>query len=348
MEPPLLFRFGPKARSTSLGIALCTMFIVASFAVADGLDTSTDNLASNFSSELSLVTKKGDSGPAAFAVSELPSGESYAFGIFTEALVSETFARVIVFAVDDSGLVLKETYTVPEGVVLAGEGSSYPETVTLSSQSVATVSVPGRYSSTVFPSSWLLGGMPLLRQISGLSEGFNFAIASSLSSVTESSLIEEGFVVQPLIGIVEFLESGIDEIRSDAMWVLLPSGFVIAVLAYSFMGSETADRRHDIGIVKTVGAGRWRILRLLIANALVTGAWGGLLGLALGVVLSYGVSTLASSMFTSVFIVKASAELLAYAYIVTVSAAVAGALLPAIRMTVSKPVDDLKEAMSSD
>lgn len=347
MESLLLFRFGPKARSTSLGIALCTMFIVASFAVADGLRTSTEGLASSFSSEYSLVTMNGASCPLEFAPAELPSSGLYAFGILTEATVSETETGVLVFAVTDPASVLKETLAAPEGAVLAGQDHSYPSIITLSSKSTVTANVSGRYSSTMFPSGWLLGDEALLRQLSGLSEGFNFAVAKDLSEAAVSALTADGFAVQQLVGIIEFLESGIDEIRSDAMWVLLPSGFVIAVLAYSFMGSEISDRRHDIGILKTVGAGRRRVLWILTANAIVISAWGGLLGLALGVVLSYGTSTAASSLFTSVFVIRASAELLAYSYVVTVCAAVAGALLPALRMTISKPVDDLKEAIPS-
>lgn len=347
MHPPLLFRFGPRARSTSLGIALCTMFIVASFAVADGLRTSTENLSGNFSSEYWLVTRQGAFGPATFTADELPSGEELALGLFVEVIVSETETRTMAFSVRDPGSVLKETLVAPEGAVLSGPGHSYPTQVTLVAASSVVAQVPGKYSSTMFPSSWLLGNETLLRALSGTAQGFNFAIARDISAGASAALTSDGFAVQPLIGIIEFLHSGMEEIRSDAMWVLLPSAFVIAVLAYSFIGAETSDRRHDIGIIKTIGAGRRRILWLLVTNALVISAWGGLLGLALGIVLSYGTSTLASSLFTSVFVVKASERLLLYAFVVTVGAAVVGALLPALRMTLSRPVEDLKEGLSS-
>ncbi len=347
MRAPLLFRFGPKARSTSVGIALCTMFIVASFAVADGLRASTENLAGTFSSEHYLVIRKGDSGPSAFSLAELPSDASYASGVFVEAHVSETRERVTVFSVRDPDGVLKETLAAPEGSVLKGQDRSYPGTIELAAVATVTVSVAGSYSSTMFPSGWLLGSETTTRLLSGIAEGFNFAIAKNMSAEVASALRSDGFVTQPLVGIIEFLDSGMEEIRSDAMWVLLPSAFVIAVLAYSFVGSETSDRRHDIGIIKTIGAGRWKILGLLTFNALIMSAWGALLGLALGIVLSYATSTAASSMFMSVFIVKAGEELLLYSYLVTVAAAVAGGIIPALRMTLSTPVDDLKEAISS-
>jgi putative ABC transport system permease protein len=158
-----------------------------------------------------------------------------------------------------------------------------------------------------------------------------------------AALEEQGFVVQPLIGIIDFLNSGVHEIKNDAVWVLIPSAFVIAVLAYSFIGSETADRRHDIGIVKTLGAGRKRVLGYLLLNALVISAWGGLLGVALGVVLSYALSTAASAMFTSVFMIETSEMLLVVSFFATVGAGVLGALIPAVKMTLTSPVQDLKE-----
>jgi hypothetical protein len=48
-------------------------------------------------------------------------------------------------------------------------------------------------------------------------------------------------------------------------------------------------------------------------------------------------------MFTSVFVIKASESLLILSFIVTVGAGVAGALVPSLRMTLSSPVEDLKE-----
>ena len=53
------FKFGSRARSTSLGIAICTMFIVASFSVAGGLRTSMDKLKDSFSEDTYLVTMPG-------------------------------------------------------------------------------------------------------------------------------------------------------------------------------------------------------------------------------------------------------------------------------------------------
>lgn len=85
------------------------------------------------------------------------------------------------------------------------------------------------------------------------------------------------------------------------------------------------------------------MLGYLLFNALAISAYGGLIGVALGVVVSYALSTAASAMFTSVFIIESSEVLLVLSFLATLGAGVLGALIPALRMTYTSPVQDLKE-----
>jgi len=321
------------------------MFIVASFSVAGGLRTSMDKLADNFSAESYLITKPGDMGPEFFDVHSLvPIYGRYAVGMFTEASALPANISVTVFSLENEWNVVGEFLYATGDNLYVGSGVSLSGDVVLEGLQQVNASVIGRYSTTVFPNDWVLGSTDLLAQLTGQApEVYNFAISENLNASTIETLQNAGFDVQPLVGIIEFLEAGVSEIESDANWVLIPSAFVIAVLAYSFLGSETVDRRHDIGIVKTLGAGRRRVLGYLLLNALLISAYGGLLGVALGVVVSYALSTAASAIFTSVFIIESSETLLFLSFLVTMVAGVLGALMPAIRMTFTSPVQDLKE-----
>ncbi len=340
-----LFKFGSRARSTSWGIALCTMFIVASFSVAGGLKTSMDKLSGNFEADKLLVTKPGPSGPGQFLSSDLSSIDGkYAIGTFADAFAMPFNGSVTVFSIQDPYRVIGEVYSVTGSNLLAGSDIGISGPVTFLGPQNVSGSVVGKYISSVFPNDWIMGSEKLVQSLVGENATmYNFAIAKGLNATSIAGLEELGFQVQPLMGIVDFLKTGVNEIEADATWVLIPSAFVIAVLAYSFLGSETADRRHDIGIIKTLGAGRARVLSYLLLNALVLSAYGGLLGVALGIVLSYALSTAASVMFTSVFVIKSSEILLVSAYVVTLASGVLGALIPAIRMTFTSPVQDLKE-----
>ncbi len=340
-----LFKFDKRARSTSWGIALCTMFIVASFSIASGLRTSMDALADNFVSEYSIVSSPGDSGMDFFDTSSLgAAGQRSAFCIVST--VSAGSNEVIVFSVNDTNSVLVETFEASGSEVRAGTSVYLSGNLTLVGETTQEVTVVSAFSSSMFSSAWILGSEELLLSLAGQEPGScNLAVSKDLSPTERAALESDGFSVQPMVSIVEFLDSGVDELESDAYWVLVPSSFVIAVLAYGFIGTEVVDKRHDIGIIKTLGAGRKRVLSYLLGEALLISAYGAALGLALGIVLSYAVSTAASHIFTSVFVVEIEEMLLVVSFAVTVSAAVLGSVLPAVRMSLSTPVSDLREGI---
>ena len=339
-----IFKFNSRAKSTCWGMALCTMFIVASFSVAGGLRTSMDTLTDNFSVEYYVVTASGGHELLYFDAADLGAASSKAaMGVVVDATVEPGGSVVTAFHVSDGNGVLPETLSVDDGEALAGSRLPLSGVVTLTASGSVEVLVSGGFSSSLFSPAWLLCGGDTMSSLTSQEDTANFAILRGPTEADIAALESRGFVVQPLIAIVEFLSSGMAEIESDALWILVPSAFVISVLAYSFLGSEIADRRREIGILKTIGAGRRRVLSYLLAESTLISSYGAALGLALGIVLSYGISTAASHMFTSVFVVEIEEVVLLLSFCVTVAAGIAGTLLPALRMTVSSPVSDLKE-----
>lgn len=349
MTSPPLFRFNERARATSLGIALCTMFIVASFSVVGGLRTSMEKLSGNYSTELYLLTMPGDDGLRFFSVASLTEiYPNYAMGTFTTVRVLPQDIDVTLFSITNEFKVIPENFVVSGSDCLAGSALDLMGDVTLVGRSTVQATVEGRYSSTLFPDNWLLCSREVMARFAGeVTAQYNFAFAKRLNDTQIERLSSLGFVVQPTVGIMDFLETGVDEIENDATWVLVPSSFVIAVLAYSFTGSETADRRHEIGIIKTLGAGRKRVLGYLLLNALVISVSGGVFGVALGIVLSYAMSTAVSSIVSSVFVIETSELLLVSTFLVTLAAGVVGAIIPSVRMVLTSPVQDLREVSRS-
>jgi ABC-type antimicrobial peptide transport system permease subunit len=339
-----LFKFTSRARSTSWMIALCTMFIVASFSVASGLQTSMDSLIGNFEEEYYFVTCQDGGAPSLFdrATVDVIDDEA-AYGIFAIASAEPSGITVTAFSLANE-TIIGEPLVVEGNETLAGTALDLSGYVTLKTEMERSVVVVGRFSSSMFPSNWLRCSHDVMESLICAEESeYNFAIVKDPTSEQMTALKAGGFVVQPMAAILGFLESGVEEIQSAAMWVLVPSSFVVAVLVYSFLGSEVADKRREIGILKAIGAGRRRLVTYLMADAFLITAWGAALGLALGVILSYGIATLASHMFTSVFLIEIDEMLLLLAYGITLLAGVAGTIIPAVRSTYSSPVADLKE-----
>ena len=340
-----LFRFTTRARTTSWMIALCTMFVVASFSVVAGLQNSMDVLMANFDEEYFILTKPGSSAPVIFDDSEVTSvAADAAFGLFAFATLEPGDIEVTAFSVSDDASILGEVHEVIGNETFAGTSLDLDGYYTINAVDSRQVNVVGEFSSSMFSSSWLMCSRELMTSVTDASEAeSNFAVIRMPDAEQVESLERLGFVVQPMASVLEFLEAGVDEIQTDAMWVLAPSSFVIAVLAYSFLGSEVVDKRREIGILKMLGAGRRRILGYAMGSALLITAYGAVLGLALGIVLSYAVATTASHLFTSVFVIEIRESVLAVAFLVTIVAGLAGTIIPAVRSTTSSPVDDLGE-----
>jgi putative ABC transport system permease protein len=58
-------------------------------------------------------------------------------------------------------------------------------------------------------------------------------------------------------------------------------------LVYNALSVSVAERRHDIGILRAVGATRWQIARLFLGESLIMGLVGSCIGLPLGIFLSW-------------------------------------------------------------
>lgn len=340
-----LFKFTSRARTTSWMIALCTMFVVASFSVVAGLQNSMDVLMDNFEEEYFIVTKPGDYAPALFDDTDVLSVTPDAtLGLFVFASVEPHGIETTAFSVSGDSSALDESYDVIGNETLAGQSLGLSGYFTIAAIDSRPAVVVGEFSSSVFPSNWLLCSHELMTSIVAASGAeSNFAIIRTPTPAQVESLERLEFVVQPMASVLDFLEAGVDEIRTDAMWVLAPSSFVIAVLAYSFLGSEMIDKRREIGVLKMLGASKRRILGYSLGSAMLITAYGAALGLALGIVLSYAVATMASHVFTSVFVIEIRESVLVVAYLVTIAAGFAGTIIPALRSTSSSPVDDLGE-----
>lgn len=346
MARPRLFKLNARAMSTCWSIALCTMFIVASFTLAAGLRNSATLLKGAFTEEYSLITQPAGGGLGAFEEAGLQAvAAKTAFGLFSEAHLEPGHATVGVFAVQDPNHQLPNAIPAMSGFsVLVGPDVPITDgQYNLNVSGIAVVDIGG-FWSPMFSPDWILGSQELLRQLTGIqAQGFNFAIAQGLTPSEEAALLQQGYQVHSMVGIIEFLDFSVSEVGSDSFWIIIPSSFAIVVLAYGFVGSETADRRHDIGITKTVGAGRRSVFGSIMGNALLISVIGGLLGLALGIVVSYGVATIASNLFSAVLVIRVSEWLLVGAFVATVASGAIGAVFPAVRMTMTRPEADLRE-----
>ncbi len=116
-------------------------------------------------------------------------------------------------------------------------------------------------------------------------------------------------------------------------------------LVYSAMSVSVNERRHDVGILRSVGATRGQVRGLFLAEALVQGLAGAAVGLPLGVGVAYLCLGPTQRLLSGIFLQVEGAALdvptasLIGAALSGLGAAVAAALLASTRLAAEEPAD---------
>jgi putative ABC transport system permease protein len=122
------------------------------------------------------------------------------------------------------------------------------------------------------------------------------------------------------IGLISLIVGGLSVVNTTAMSV--------------------AERTREIGIKRAVGASRWRIRREIVTESAVIGLIGGLLGLAVGTLITYGANEAGRASGTILFELTASTAISAVLF-ATVLGAIAG-FVPAWNASRMDPVAALR------
>jgi putative ABC transport system permease protein len=118
-------------------------------------------------------------------------------------------------------------------------------------------------------------------------------------------------------------------------------------LIYNTVAASVVRRRHEIGVLRALGLSRWQVQGLFLAEALLLGLAGGILGLFLGVVLAGQLVGVVSKTITSLYILTSIQQLfvtplaVAMALALCLGAVLLAAWFPAREAASVSPVEAL-------
>lgn len=119
-------------------------------------------------------------------------------------------------------------------------------------------------------------------------------------------------------------------------------------LVYNALSVTVAERRHDIGILRSIGATRWQIVLVFAASALILGVFGAIIGLPLGVGMARVIIGQFRMELGGMFINPEvdpgwpTPMTLALAAFAGVATAIVAALIPAIQAATQDPADAVR------
>lgn len=331
-----LFRYNARLKALTFAIGVCVAFIVGSFAFANGLSSTVENITTKFESEGALAFEGDDLSSSLIDLSQLNAIRSYAAVGLCVATVNTSGDSKIFIAVNDPGSTLQQNFIPPEGEILVGSLESLDGLLLLSSsEGDVELWANQTYSSALFPAYWnLIRWEDLLNLRTELEGKASFLIFNTVDSGLVSSLQSQGLSVQEMTGILSYFSAGSEEVETDLWLIIIPSSFVVAMLVYSAVAMEAKDRTREIAILKTMGASNRKIGGIFLFQATILSILGGLTGIMIGIIVAYLISTSSSIVIeSSLFYLRVTEYSMLVAFLSSVIAGLAGSLVPIYRAT---------------
>src|SRR5512136_1459398 len=127
---------------------------------------------------------------------------------------------------------------------------------------------------------------------------------------------------------------------------LAMGGFII----FNTFRTIVAERRHDIGMLRAIGANRTTIIGLVLTEGLVQGVVGTAIGIGLGYLLGVGITAVTSSLIKQVMNIEMTIvvepSLVVVSIVLGVGVTLLAGLLPALSASRVTPMEALRPSLS--
>jgi putative ABC transport system permease protein len=334
----MVIKINKRIFATTIGIALCVMYLVGTMSMVAGLHEGTKNAADLFEKGF-LVVYDGYTLTASEIesdiIDDLPG--RFAKCIITVANVSGVETRVL--ALEDPNNILGGENITLIDEVLPGAGFEIGNATTLTittdyaSLSINITSKYKPYTSAIFPDNWVLVSETTIRSLNpALEDSYSFVVVPRDNEQAISYLEKNGFNIMQSVSIVEFFELGFYQVEGNLWGVVISSSVIIVILVYNVMRIETQYRVPDIKIIKYLGASPKIVMYVFLSQALFICGVGAVLGLALGIMAANAIVSLSQLLgFTSVLVPQVTPYIIGLPIAMAVFAGLVGGFFPAYR-----------------
>lgn len=332
----MIIKMNKRIFATTIGIALCVMYLVGTMSMVAGLHVGTKNAADLFDKGF-LVVYDGytlsESEIDSEIIDALPG--RFAVCLITVANVSGIETRVM--ALEDPHNILGGGNITLVDEVLPGAGleignvTKLEITTDYASMSMNITTEYKRYTSAIFPDNWILASKTTIRSLNPeLEDGYSFVVVPGDNEEAVSYLEKKGLNVMQSVSIVEFFELGFYQVEGNLWGIVISSAIIIIILVYNVMKIEIQYRMPDIKIIKYIGGSPKIVMYVFLSQALFISGVGAVLGLALGIIAANAIVSLSQLLgFTSVLVPQVTPFIIGLAIAVAVFTGLGGGFFPA-------------------
>lgn len=335
----MVIKINKRIFATTIGIALCVMYLVGTMSMVAGLHAGTKNTADLFDKGFLIVYDGytlSESQIESEIIEELPGKYAACIIIIANVLGVET--RIL--AIDDPHNILGGGNITLMDEVLPGSSFEIEKNATrlniTTDYTFLSMNITQKYkpyTSAIFPDTWILASETTIRILNPeLEDKYSFVVVPGDNEQAKSYLENKGFNVMQSVSIVEFFELGFYQVEGSLWGVVISSAIIIVILVYNVMRIETEYRVPDIKIIKYLGASPKTVMYVFLSQALFISGVGAVLGLALGIIAANAIVSLSQLLgFTSVLVPQITSYIIGLPMAMAGFAGLVGGFFPAYK-----------------
>jgi len=335
----MIIKINKRIFATTIGIALCVMYLVGTMSMVAGLHEGTKNTADLFEKGF-LVVYDGYTLSESKIDSDVVNSIPGRFAACKIIIANVSYVETRILSIKDPHNILGGGNITLENEVLPGKGFTIETNATklnittdYARLSLNITSKYKPYASAIFPDNWILASETVIRNLNPeLGDSYSFVVIPEDNEKALKYLDKNGFNIMQSVSIVEFFKLGFYQVEGNLWAVVFSSAVVIIILVYNVMRIETQFRVPDIKIIKYLGASPKIVMYVFITQSLFISCVGAILGLAIGIIAANAIVSFSQLLgFTSVLVPQVTVYIIGLPIVMTLLAGLLGGFFPAYR-----------------
>jgi putative ABC transport system permease protein len=253
------------------------MFITSTFVIVNSFEISNKELVERFQSQYYIISSSEDLLKSRVSIEEVEGAYIY---LIPSKIDNES---TYVVGIYDPHNIIGKAYQCNYDEIILGryyEGHKGTIPIILNSSQIE-LHILKTYDFKFFPNYWGIINYSLAQKFQKMP---NFIIV-------DKKVYVEGYITEPIVKLSEFYYKSSEEITFDLIFLTLISIVAIYFFINALLNMEIKENTRNISIIRAIGSTTYNIGAIYFLRAIYIGMAGMVLGLSLGIIIAYLLSS---------------------------------------------------------
>ena len=305
------------------------MFITSTFVIVYSFEISNKELVERFQSQYYIISSSEDLLESRISTNEIEGAYIY---LIPGKIKNETTYLVGIY---DPHNIIGKAYQCNYDEIILGRyyNNEKGNVHVILNSSLITLKILKTFDFKFFPNYWGI---------------INYSLAQKFQKepnfiIVDKKLYVEGYLIEPIVKLSDFYYKSSEEITFDLIFLTMISIVAIYFFINALLNIEIKENTRNISIIRAIGSTTYNIGAIYFMRAIYIGVAGMILGLSLGIIIAYLLSSTFQLMgFLTYFIIYIPYDMFTINALLSVIGGAVASLQPIRNATRIKIISGMK------